>query len=89
MATASVTSKGQVTLPKEVREHLHIAAGDRLDFVIDEAGEVRLRPLRGSVQALFGLLRRPGQRALSVDEIDDEIAAWAAKDDERIRRGGE
>jgi AbrB family looped-hinge helix DNA binding protein len=88
MATASITSKGQITLPKEIREHLHITSGDRLEFVIDEAGEVRLRPLRGSVKKLFGLLHRPGLPALSIEDIDDEIGAWVAKDDERIRRGG-
>lgn len=88
MATASITSKGQITLPKEIREHLHVAEGDRVEFIIEEGGEVRLQPLKGSVKQLFGLLKRPGQRPWSIEEIDESIASWVAKDDERIRRGG-
>lgn len=89
MATASITSKGQVTLPKEIREHLHVAAGDRVEFVIGEGGEVRLQPLTGSVKELFGMLRRPGLRPRSIEEMDDEVARLLVEDDLRIRRGGE
>ena len=87
MSTATLTSKGQITLPKEVREHLHLGAGDQVDFQIDEHGEVRVRPLTGSVEDLFGLLYRPGSPSRSVEEMDDAIARFVAADDQRIRRG--
>lgn len=87
MPVSTVTSKGQITLPKEVREHLHIGEGDRLEFLIEEGGEVRVRPVVGSVEALFGFLRRPGSPARSIEEIDNTIARVVIEDDERIRRG--
>ena len=87
MPTATVTSKGQLTLPKEVREHLHIGEGDRVDFQIDGVGEVRVRPLVGSVEDLFGVLYRPCVQPRSVADIDDTIARSVLVDDQRIRRG--
>lgn len=87
MPVTTVTSKGQITLPKEVREHLHVGEGDRVEFLIEEGGEVRVRPVAGSVESLFGFLRRPGAPSLSVEEIDEEIARAVVVDDERIRKG--
>ena len=86
MSVATVTSKGQITLPKEVREHLHIGEGDRLEFLIGDGGEVRVRPVAGSVEVLFGLLRRPGAPPRSTAEIDEAIASTVVADNERIRR---
>ena len=45
MPSSTLTSKGQITLPKEVREHLHVSAGDRLDFLIDDDGQVLIQRL--------------------------------------------
>jgi AbrB family looped-hinge helix DNA binding protein len=71
---ATLTSKGQVTIPKAVRSHLRVNPGSRLDFVIGEDGEVRLRPVRGSASKLFGILHRPGEQALTVEEMNAGIA---------------
>ena len=87
MPTATITSKGQITLPREVREHLHVREGDRVEFEINREGEVRVRPMTGAVEELFGMLRRPGARPRSLAEIDEGIAALARKEDERVRRG--
>jgi antitoxin PrlF len=86
MPIATITSKGQVTLPREVRDHLHVREGDRVEFVIDRDGEVRVRPVTGSVEELFGMLRRPGSPLRSHEEIDEGIATVARKEDERARR---
>jgi len=86
MTTATITSKGQITLPKDVREHLHVGEGDRIVFELGE-GQVTVRPLSGSVKALFGMLRRPETPTHSVEEIDEMIARVVVADDERIRRG--
>lgn len=87
MPTATITSKGQITLPREVREHLHVREGDRVEFEIQRDGDVRVRPVTGSVEELFGMLRRPGAPSRSLEEIDDGIAALARDENERVRRG--
>jgi len=43
MPTATLTSRGQLTLPKEVREALRLKPGDQVDFIVGDEGEVRLR----------------------------------------------
>jgi len=88
MAIATLTSKGQITLPKEVREHLHLDTGDRLEFVIRGDGEVQVKPVAGSYRELRGMLRRPGRRSPSNEVLDRELTRLLADDDERIRRGG-
>jgi antitoxin PrlF len=88
MAIATLTSKGQITLPKEVREHLHLAEGDRLEFVIRSDGEVHVQPVAGSYRELRGMLRRPGRRPPSNQALERELTRLLVEDDERIRRGG-
>jgi antitoxin PrlF len=74
MPTATVTSKGQVTLPRKVREALRIRPGDRIDFVLGRDGEVRLRAEEMDVSELRGLLRRPGRRPVSLQAMEDAIS---------------
>jgi antitoxin PrlF len=73
MPTATLTSKGQITLPKAIRERLRLHAGDVVDFVVDDAGEVRVRAGNGDVLALQGLLHRPGRRPVSLEDMDRAI----------------
>jgi antitoxin PrlF len=73
MPTATVTSKGQITLPKSVREHLRIDTGDVVDFIVNDSGEVVVRAITSDVTELKGLLQRPGRRAVSVDEMNEAI----------------
>ncbi len=74
---ATLTSKGQITIPKQVRDALHLRAGDRLDFVVHADGTVRVLPITGSVKRLKGLLPKP-PRPLTLDEMDAAIAKGAA-----------
>ena len=74
MPVATMTTKGQVTIPKAVREHLGVDAGDRLDFVIQDDGSVVLTPVTRHVRELAGLLHRPGRRPITVREMDESIA---------------
>lgn len=87
MATATLTSKGQITLPRAVREHFHLAAGDRLEFVIRSDGEVHVQPVAGSYRGLRALVRRPGRPSPSDEALDLEVIRLLAEDDERIRKG--
>jgi AbrB family looped-hinge helix DNA binding protein len=88
MATATITSKGQVTLPKEVRKHLQVGEGDRIDFVIDEKGKVGVVPLKRSWRDLSGMVPYRGDRPLTIEELDEAIARSVAEDNERILRQG-
>jgi AbrB family looped-hinge helix DNA binding protein len=72
--TATLTTKGQITIPKEVRERLGIDTGDRLSFVVQDDGTVVVRPITRHVRELGGLLHRPGRRSLSIDQMDAGIA---------------
>jgi antitoxin PrlF len=79
MPTATVTSKGQVTLPLKVREALRIRPGDRVDFVVGEKGEVRLRAGDVDISELRGLLHRPGRKPVTLEEMDRAIARGAGR----------
>jgi antitoxin PrlF len=83
MPEATVTTKGQVTIPKAVREHLKLETGARLDFVIEDDGTVVLKPVTRHVHELAGLLHRPGRQPVSVDEMNESIRTHLRK---RFRR---
>lgn len=87
MTTATVTSKGQVTIPQRVRRHLHLEEGDKLEFTIEDDGTVRVRTIKGSVRDLFGFLKRPDQRPVTVEEMNKSIADFHASENERVRKG--
>ncbi len=87
MPTATVTSKGQVTIPKPVRDRLGVTRGDRIEFIFDLDGSVRLRPLTHSVTELAGFLHRPGRESVTTEEMGESLVELLVEDDERIRRG--
>jgi AbrB family looped-hinge helix DNA binding protein len=72
MTTATLTSKGQITIPASVRERLGIEAGDRIEFVEVADGEFLLKPSSSDVRALKGLLRRPKAR-VSVEAMRQAV----------------
>jgi antitoxin PrlF len=59
MATATLTSKGQITIPVAVREKLGLATGDRVEFVEVGPGEFALKAATEDVRSLKGMIRRP------------------------------
>ena len=79
MPTATVTSKGQVTIPRKVREALRVRPGDRIDFVLGEDGEVRVRAGEVDVSELRGLLHRSGRRPVSIEAMEEAIARRGEK----------
>ena len=74
MPDATLTTKGQVTIPKPVRDHLKLDTGARVSFVIQDDGVVVLKPVTRHVSELAGLLSRPHQRAVSVKAMAAGIA---------------
>ena len=79
MPSATITSKGQLTLPKTIRERLRLGAGDRVDFVVTDDGTVVLRPATVDVRELKGLLHRRGIKPLSVEEMNLVVRRRAAR----------
>lgn len=75
MQESTVTVKGQTTLPKDVRTALGLTSGDRVRYVILE-GEVRIVKAC-SVKDLKGMLARPGHKSVSLEAMDEAIAAAA------------
>ncbi len=74
MVTATLTSKGQITIPKPIRDSLNLRTGDRLAFVMHGTAEAMLKPITRSVDQVYGLLHRPGRPAITVDDMNRAIA---------------
>ncbi len=73
MARTTVTSKGQVTIPKTIRDFLRVKSGDRLDFDIEADGKVVVRPGGTDVRTLKGMLRRQRRRPVSLEAMEAAI----------------
>ena len=76
MPKAKVTSKGQITIPKEIREKLHLNPGDKLLFEDTEQGEVKISSPKKSIKELRGILHRPGQKPKTVEEMNEGITEY-------------
>ncbi len=72
MSIATVTSKGQITIPLDVRQRLGIDAGDRIEFVEIADGEFLLKPAVQDVGSLKGMLKKP-KKPVSVDDMRKAI----------------
>lgn len=70
MPSATLTSKGQLTLPKAIRDLLRVGVGDRVDFIVKDDGTVVVRPATVDVRELKGLLHRKGLTPLSVEDMN-------------------
>ncbi len=76
MAEATITSKGQLTLPKEIRIALGVGPGDRVAFVRMDDGNFVMMPANRSVMQLKGFLARP-RKAVTLEDMDKAIAEGA------------
>ena len=70
---ATLTSKGQITIPKKVREHLQLRTGDRLDFRIEKDGSIRIYPIARKVAEVFGAFAEKAARPYSTAEVKDRL----------------
>ena len=77
MASATVTSKGQVTIPVQVREKLGLVAGDRIEFVEVEEGRFQILPATRSIRELEGRYQAKVSRPVSIEEMNAAIARRA------------
>lgn len=65
--TAKVTTKGQITVPKPIREHLKLTKGDRIVFLIGINGKVTIMPATADVRELKGMVAKPANRVTIAD----------------------
>ena len=82
MATLTVTAKGQITLRRDLLQHLGAQPGSKLDIskLPDGRIEVRALPAKGKISDFFGLLKRDGQKPVSIEEMNEVIAkGWAGE----------
>jgi AbrB family looped-hinge helix DNA binding protein len=77
MATATITSKGQITIPAAIRSDLHVSPGDRVEFVRVTEGRYEFIAATQDVSALRGIVKV--DKAVSVDDMNEAIKAKAGK----------
>jgi antitoxin PrlF len=82
MPVSTLTSKGQTTIPNEIRRHLKLKPGDRIEFFVENDGKVRLIALNVDIASLEGLLA-PAPRRASLQDMDRAIRKGATN---RFRR---
>ncbi len=78
MSTATLTSKGQITIPAVVRAALGVETGDRVEFVQVEPGRFELVAATQSVTALKGLIRKPAA-PVTIEAMNEAISTHGAK----------
>lgn len=74
MTTATITSKGQITIPAGVRQALNVDTGDRVEFIQLEPGQYLFVAANRSVTELKGMFGKP-RRVVSVDDMNKVIAS--------------
>ena len=83
MIASKITAKGQITIPKKIREFLKVDVSDTIEFTLQEDGKVLISSEKTSAKALFGMLKhRKRSKPVSLDEMD------AAIGDRRRKRSG-
>lgn len=85
MPTATMTSKGQFTMPKEIRDDLGLVPGSKVMFVKLPNGQYNMIPKTGKLSDLFGALHYAGMPTMTLEEMDDAVAEAAMEDDLRTR----
>jgi len=88
MAKSKLTSKGQITIPKEIRDYLEVKAGDEVYFYINNIGRVVLRAKTGDITDLRGILkdRIPKRRQpVTIEEMNEAILREHSKERARKR----
>ena len=74
MPASTLTSKGQITIPQEIREELQLRKGQRLEFRVDAKGRLMLTPLTNDIRRLRGIVRSSRRRPPSLAAIRKAIA---------------
>jgi len=79
MAAATLTSKGQITIPARVRDALGLETGDRIEFVQQGKGQFAIVAATRSIQELKGMFQGKRNKPVSVEEMNAAIARRASR----------
>ena len=79
MSTAMITTKGQVTIPKDVRDAMHVQMGDRIEFVQVSENRYEIVAVTNDVEQLKGIVKSRNTQTVSIDEMNAAIAAMGQK----------
>jgi len=79
MTTATITSKGQITIPKDVRTRLGIGTGDRVEFVEIQDGVFQLVAATQDVQALKGIVPKP-KKPVTIENMNQAVTEMGGAD---------
>lgn len=82
----TMTTKGQVTVPREIRERLGLKSGDKLAFTMLSDGTVVMRPKTRRLAELAGSLTRPGQPSVGIEDMNPFEPAAAKKATKTAKR---
>lgn len=84
VAVSKITSKGQVTIPEEIRREYRLQAGDQVQWEITDRGTIELRKAGGSLEDLARVLPRPSRTA-TVEDMDAAVRSQGSRE-HRARR---
>ena len=73
MTLATLTAKGQITIPKKIRESLKLHTGDKIEITLTTKREAIIRPISKKVDDVFCKLHKSGRKPVSIEEIDKAI----------------
>jgi len=73
MAFATLTTKGQVTIPKQIRETLKLHTGDKIEIIVTKNREALIRPISKKVDDIFRKLYDPKRKSVSIESMNDAI----------------
>ena len=73
MALATLTTKGQLTIPKKIRESLKLHTGDKLEIIVTAKREAIIRPISKKVDDIFCKLHKASRKPVSLEAIDNAI----------------
>ena len=73
MTLATLTTKGQLTIPKKIRESLKLHRGDKVEFIITQNREAIIRPISKKVDEIFCKLHNSTRKPVSIEGIDNAI----------------
>lgn len=85
-AHSTITAKGQTTVPKEIRDRLKLKPGDRIEYVVTDDGQVMMKARNKRMADFAGILGKPPGGPLTIEEMDDAIAAAVTERYERSKR---
>lgn len=78
MNSSTVTAKGQVTIPKNIRTLLKIDRGSRVEFLVDKSGTVSILPVASDVTALKGMIAKPN-KYVSIEDMNNAVQEQGGK----------